>query len=59
MPNKKIKHNRCIHFIQRHYDAIEAENEELKSLACPFSEDALSIEDYRQKEYAKYRGLSH
>lgn len=33
------------------------ENQELRQLACPFSEDCLSVEDYLQKLETFERGL--
>ena len=34
-----------------------SENQQLRQLACSFSEDCLSVDDWLQKDYAKDRGL--
>lgn len=40
-------------FVER----LISENQQLRQLACPLSDDCLCVDDWLQKDYAKDRGL--
>ena len=48
---KSSHHNREL------VEHLLSENQQLRQLACPFSEDCLCVDDWLQKDYAKDRGL--
>jgi len=45
------------HYDMELLDYLMGENQQLRQLACPLSEDCLSVEDYRQKVETFDRGL--
>lgn len=38
-------------------ERLISENQQLRQLACPLSDDCLCVDDWLQKDYAKNRGL--